>query len=163
MTAIESLTFSLNLSQGILLGALSDLTEGDLQTRAVPGSNRLCWQLGHLILSERFLLGEVGCQYPELPAGFQEQHANKPEITSSETPLPFTVADYTRLLKETRSVSIATLGKMSEADLDQPNTGHLAPKAPTFGNLFELAAQHFIMHSGQVSVIRRKLEKPVLF
>ncbi|MSR80642.1 MAG: hypothetical protein EXS11_07930 [Gemmataceae bacterium] len=60
-------------------------------------------------------------------------------------------------------MSIASLGKMSEADLDKPNTGYLAPKAPTFGNLFELAAQHFIMHSGQVSVIRRKLGKPVLF
>ncbi len=163
MTAIESLTFSLNLSQGILLGTLSDLNEGDLQARAVPGSNRLCWQLGHLILSERFLLGEVGCIYPDLPAGFAEQHANTPEITKSETPLTFTVADYTRLLKETRAVSIAALSKMSEADLDKPNTGHLAPKAPTYGNLVELAAQHFIMHSGQVSVIRRKLGKPVLF
>lgn len=163
MTAIEALTFSLHLSQGILLGTLSDLNDGDLSSRPVSGSNRLCWQLGHLILSERFLLGETGCSYPDLPEGFADQHANNPEITTSEAPLAWTVADYTRLLKETRETSIASLGQMNEADLDKPNTGRLAPKAPTYGNLFELAAQHFIMHSGQVSVIRRKLEKPVLF
>ncbi|MEI6325613.1 MAG: DinB family protein, partial [Gemmataceae bacterium] len=163
MTAIEALTFSLHLSQGILLGTLSDLNDGDLSSRPVSGSNRLCWQLGHLILSERFLLGETGCSYPELPEGFADQHANNPEITTSEAPLAWTVADYTRLLKETRETSIASLGQMNEADLDKPNTGRLAPKAPTYGNLFELAAQHFIMHSGQVSVIRRKLGKPVLF
>ncbi len=163
MNAIETLNFSLRFSQGVLMGALSDISESDLNTRAVPGSNRLNWQLGHLITSEREILGGIGCAYPELPAGFSEDHANKPEKTSNDLPMRWTVNDYKTLIEETRAASIAGLAKLSEADLDAPSGGNLASMAPKIGNLFELAAQHFLMHSGQVSVIRRKLGKPVLF
>lgn len=163
MNAIDSLAFSLQFSKGLLIGALSDISESDLNTRAVEGSNRLNWQLGHLITSERGILGGAGCTYPELPSGFSEDHANKPEITGSESPLKWTVADYKQLIEETRSASLAGLAKLSEAELEKPTTGPISSMAPKVGNLFELAAQHFVMHSGQVSVIRRKLGKPVLF
>ena len=163
MNAIESLTFSLEFSKGLLLRAISDISESDLNTRAVAGSNRLNWQLGHLISSERGILGSAGCSYPELPAGFSEDHANKPEVTGSDAPLKWTVADYQKLIEETRAASIAGLAKLSTADLDKATTGPMSSMVPRVGNLFELAAQHFVMHSGQVSVIRRKLGKPVLF
>lgn len=163
MNAIESLTYSLEFSKGILLGALADFTEADLNTRPSPHSNRICWQLGHLISSERGILGEAGCSYPELPPGFVEDHANKPEIIGSDAPNKWTVADYKRLIEETRSSSVAGLAKLTEADLDKPTSGPMSPMFPKLGNMFELAAQHFVMHSGQVSVVRRILGKPVLF
>lgn len=41
--------------------------------------------------------------------------------------------------------------------------GPVARLAPTVGALFMLTANHELMHSGQFSVVRRKLGKPVLF
>jgi hypothetical protein len=163
MNTIETLTFSLEFSKGLLLGALKDISESDLNTRAVAESNRLNWQLGHLITSERGILGGAGCIFPELPPGFSEDHANKPEVTGSDAPLKWTLSDYMKLIEETRAASIAGLAKLTEAELDKPTTGRMSSMVPKIGNLFELAAQHFVMHSGQLSVIRRKLGKPVLF
>jgi hypothetical protein len=39
----------------------------------------------------------------------------------------------------------------------------MAKFAPRLGDLFQLVANHTLMHAGQFSVVRRKLGKPVLF
>jgi hypothetical protein len=39
----------------------------------------------------------------------------------------------------------------------------MAQFAPTLGALFILISNHVLMHTGQFTVVRRKLGKPVLF
>ena len=54
-------------------------------------------------------------------------------------------------------------GPDEDADLDRANEGKMAKFAPNLGALFQLVANHSLMHAGQFTVVRRALNKPVLF
>ena len=62
-----------------------------------------------------------------------------------------------------RAATLAEVDKLADADLDRACTGRMAQFAPKLANLLLLVGNHTTMHSGQFSVIRRKLGKPVLF
>jgi uncharacterized damage-inducible protein DinB len=62
-----------------------------------------------------------------------------------------------------REASIAAVEKITDADLDRPTTNMMAKFAPTLGALLILVANHTLMHGGQFTVIRRALNKPVVF
>lgn len=164
MQAIELLTGALKGSEGVLLGFLSDLSDADLLVRPVAGANHVAWQIGHLILAERFLVGEQlsGVEYPPLPGGFEARHG-KESAASVETTGWLTKAEYERLFRETRAATIAAASKLTVADLDRPTQGRMAAKAPKVGNLILMLSNHDMMHAGQFSVVRRKQGKPVLF
>lgn len=164
MNAIELLTGALKGSEGVALGFISDLTDADLLVRPVPGANHIAWQIGHLILAERYLMGEQLPQvsYPPLPAGFEARHG-KEAASSTETTGWLSKSEYERLFRETRAATVAAVSKLTEADLNQDTKGRMAVKAPKLGNLIQLLSNHDIMHSGQFSVVRRKQGKPVLF
>jgi hypothetical protein len=70
---------------------------------------------------------------------------------------------YLDLFNKTRAATLDVLSKLSESDLDKPTVGPIASFAPTLGALLILHANHTMMHAGQFTVVRRKLEKPVLF
>jgi hypothetical protein len=164
MNAIELLAGALKGSEGVALGFLADLSDADLLVRPVPGANHIAWQIGHLTLAERFLVGEQipEVSYPPLPAGFETRHG-KEAATSTETTGWLTKAEYERVFRETRAATVAAVSKLTEADLDRPTQGRMAAKAPKLGNLIQLLANHDMMHAGQFSVVRRKQGKPVLF
>jgi DinB superfamily len=161
MNAKQAIQTALQGTQHIVTMYLGDLSDADLLVRPVPNANHIAWQLGHLINSERGL-GKAfpGVAYPELPAGFDEQHNGKNATSDKGFG---TKADYVNLFNKTREATLATLNKMSEADLDKPTTGPMAQFAPTLGALFILVSNHVLMHAGQFTVVRRKLGKPVLF
>jgi hypothetical protein len=151
-------------STGDMLGMyLADLSDADLLVRPAPGANHIAWQLGHLIAAES-RMGQMlpGSHYPELPAGFAEQHGK--EKAAQDPPTGFaTKAVYLDLFNKVRKSTIEAAAKLSEADLDRPTEGQIARLAPTLGALLVLNANHVMMHAGQFTVVRRKLGKPVLF
>jgi hypothetical protein len=163
MNARDVIKVAMKGTKDMLNQYLADLSDADLLVRPVPNANHTAWQLGHLIGSEPYLLSQVpGMAYPELPAGFQEQHDNK--TAAVDPPKGFaTKAEYLRLFNEFRDATIAGLAKLSDADLDKATTGRMAPYAPTLGDLLMLQSNHTLMHAGQFTVVRRKLGKPVLF
>jgi hypothetical protein len=164
MHATEALKISLESTQFLLGMYLSDLSDADFLVRPVPGSNHIAWQLGHLIASEQNLVKSVipEAHYPELPAGFAEQH--KPDKAALDPPKGFaTKAEYLDLFTKTREATKALVAKMSDADLDRPSSGRMAQFAPTLGAFIILVANHTLMHAGQFTAVRRKLGKPVLF
>ena len=163
MNGIGAIQTALRSTQHVLNMYLGDLSDADLLVRPVPGANHIAWQLGHVISSECMLAGIIpGAKYPELPAGFADQHG--PKAASLDPPKGFgTKNDYLDLFTKVREASIALASKLSEADLDKPNTGRVAEFAPTIGALLVLVANHTMMHAGQFTVVRRKLGKPVLF
>jgi DinB superfamily len=141
-----------------------DMSDDDLLVRVTPDSNHLAWQLGHLILAERELLGpHLGADtYAELPAGFDKQHSN--ETAKQDPPRGFLKkADYLDLFAKTRAATLAKLESMSDAELDKPIKGGLSHFAPTVGSMILFQADHTTMHSAQCTPVRRKLGKPVLF
>lgn len=143
---------------------LGDLSDADLTKRPVPNANNIAWQLAHLTTAEKFLLGDQlpGVQYPDPPASIvslgtdRTGKADPPEGYLSK-------AQYLEWLGKMRAATIAAVGKLTDADLDKPNTGSMAKFAPTLGELLILTANHTLMHGGQFSVARRALGKPVVF
>lgn len=163
MKASQVLETALNSTQFLTTYYLDDLSDADFLVRPVPGANHIAWQLGHVIVSEVNLVRSQlpDAAYPELPAGFAEQH--KQEMATQESSKGYLTKErYLDLFNRVRDSSKAAVGKLSDADLDRPTTGNMAEFAPTLGAFFMLIANHTMMHSGQFSVIRRKLGKPIL-
>jgi hypothetical protein len=162
MKAQDAIRTALTGTQHLLAMYLQDLSDADLLVRPVPHANHIAWQIGHLIAAERGMVSEniPGVKYPELPAGFAERH-NK-ETAGRDTGFG-TKAEYVDLFNKVRQTTIDALANLSDADLDKPTVGRVAQMAPTLGHLLLLNADHTSMHSGQFTVVRRKLGKPVLF
>ncbi len=164
MKATDAVKLALTSTRELCNWYLSDLSDADLLMRPVPTANHIAWQMGHLISSEAHLVHEElpTAPFPELPAGFNDRHAN--QNAGVEATQGFgTKAEYLALFTRTRDATIAALEKLSDADLDRPTKGGMAKFAPNLGALFQLLANHTLMHAGQFSVVRRKLGKPVLF
>ncbi len=103
-----------------------------------------------------------GAKYPELPAGFAEQHTK--DMSKIDPPKGFgTKAQYLELFAKVREATLANLDRLSDADLDKPTTGNMAKMAPNLGALLLLTSDHVLMHAGQFTVVRRKLGKPLVF
>jgi hypothetical protein len=161
MNAKQAIQTALQSTQNMVAMYLGDLSDADLVVRPVPNANHIAWQLGHLVSSERNLGKQLpGIAYPEVPAGFDDQH--NPKNSTSDKGFG-TKANYINLFNKTREATLAALHKMSDSDLDKPTTGSMAQFAPTLGALFILISNHDMMHAGQFTVVRRKLGKPVLF
>ena len=161
MKAQDAIRTALTSTQQMLGMYLQDLSDADLLVRPVPTANHIAWQLGHLISSEsRMGRNLPGAAYPELPAGFTDRH-NK-EAAAKDAGFG-TKAEYLGLFNKVRQATIDAAAKLSDADLDKPTSGPVAQMAPTVGALLLLNANHVMMHTGQFSVVRRKLGKPVLF
>lgn len=163
MNARDALKTSLGMSERTLKSFLADLSDADLLVRPVPGANHTAWQLGHLIGGEVRILSDnlPGVHYPELPAGFVEQHQGN--TAKTDPPLGFcSKQQYLDLFQKVREATLAAVNNLSEADLDRPTVGRLSAAAPTLGALVLLASSHPMMHIGQVTVVRRLLGKPQL-
>jgi len=163
MTGIAALQNALHSTSFLLTNALTDLGDADLLVRPVPNANHAAWQLGHLINAEQGLVTSQlpNAAMPALPAGFKETHAM--ERTGADDGAFLTKAEYVDLFTRTRAATLAALETLTDADLDKPTTGRMAAMAPTLGAWFVLISNHTLMHGSQISVIRRKLGKPVLF
>jgi hypothetical protein len=142
---------------------LGDLSDAVLLARAVPGTNHIAWQLGHLIYAERWMVDLVRPgSVPELPAGIHEQHSN--DTAASDDPTKFlSKAEYLELFKGVRAGTLALLETLSDAELDEQAPERLRHFLPTVGNVFVMQGTHWVMHAGQWAIIRRTLGKPPLF
>jgi len=164
MNGRSAILAALNSTKHLLEWYVSDLSDADLFVRPVPSANHIAWQLGHLIVAESHLAGPQlpGASYPPLPANFNDTYGT-PGAAKDGPDGFLSKAEYLALFNKVRAVSLAELEKLSDADLDRPTVGPMAKFAPTLGNLFLLVANHTMMHTGQFTVVRRKLGKPVLF
>jgi DinB family protein len=163
MQAKDALKIGLTSTQNLVSWYVGDLTDQELTVRPVPNANNIAWQLGHLIEGEVFLGSPLpGAAYPELPAFLKGQYDKK---TANSTPPGgyLTKNQYLEWFNKVRAASIANVDKLSDADLDKPNTGGMAKFAPLWADLIVLLANHTLMHAGQFTVVRRALNKPVLF
>ncbi len=154
---------SFGRSQMVMSMLLSDLTTEDIMQRPAPGANHVAWQLGHLITSTRYF-GETirAGSMPELPQGFEQQHSK--ETAGSDDPAAFLTKDqYVSLLDQQRAAMLALACQLDEAALAADAPEEVRSFAPRVADMMGLVAEHEMMHSGQISVLRRKLGKPVAF
>jgi hypothetical protein len=162
-TATNLIKASLETAAFAVDGYLQDLSDEDLLIRPVENANHIAYQLGHLIASENMMVSAV-CpgSMPDLPEGFAEAHTK--ETSKSDDPGQFrTKAEYLQLMREQRAGTLAAVEKVSDEILDQPSPEPFREYAPTVGSIFALQAMHWMMHSGQWVIVRRKLGRDPLF
>lgn len=163
MTLQEHLVVALQSNLDRFKATLADFSDADLLVRPVPGANHAAWQIGHLISSERRLVETTkpSCM-PPLPAGFAEKFTK--ETAAVDTPSAFpSKAELLAAYDQQRQGTIAWAKGLTEAELDQPLPPPIGARIPTVAALALLVPTHLAMHMGQIQVIRRKLNKPVLF
>ncbi|MFQ5806215.1 MAG: DinB family protein [Phycisphaerae bacterium] len=161
MTPEDAIKNTIDTCHEVLTAYVSDMSDADLLIRPVPEAHHIAWQLGHLVMSEHQMVGELGHKMPELPDGFAESYT--PEAAKSDDAAKFHgKAEYLELLTRQREATMAALGATREADLDEPTPESMREYAPTVGSLFNLVGIHELMHAGQFVPVRRKLGKPVL-
>lgn len=161
MNVKDLLHYNVTLTHSITKAYLGDITEEEMMVRAVPGSNHLAWQLGHLVASERSLLEAIGADVPDLPDGFADKHGK--ENTASDDPKDFlTKAEYFKLMEQMHKAATAAIDKTDEAGLDEPTPEKLRSFFPNVGAVLLMMGGHEMMHSGQIAAIRRKLGKPIV-
>ncbi len=162
MNAKDAIKANMDLAGMVLKTYVSDLSDAELMTRPASGSNHLAWQFGHLISSEQQLLSSI-CPgaAATLPAGFNEQHDKA--VTGSDDAAKFLSKQrYIELFDQQREATKTALDSLPDADLDKPGPEHFKRICPTVGAVFNLIANHPMMHAGQFAVARRVLGKPVL-
>ena len=161
MTAKDVIRHSMELSRSVLIQYLADLSDEDLMIRPVPGANHIAWQLGHLIICENGL-AEIGYPMPALPEGFAESYAK--ETAGCDDPAKFhTKPQYLELLEQQRAAAMAHLEALPDAELDKPGPEEARAYAPTVAAIFNSLGLHDMMHAPQITVLRRKLGRPLLF
>jgi hypothetical protein len=159
----DSIRSSLNVADFMVEGYLADLSPQELMLRPVPDANHIAWQLGHLIAAERHLVEAAAPgTMPPLPDGFVERHAK--DSAASNNPADFLSKDeYLQLAKGIRAATLDVLEQFSEADFDKPVTGRVPPFVKRAGECFVTIGSHWIMHTGQWVVVRRKLGRARMF
>jgi len=161
--ASNAIKESLDMATFCVNAYLGDLSNEDLFVRPSVGTNHIAWQLGHLISSENKLIESV-CpgSMPRLPEGFSEKYTS--ETSKSDSPGDFhTKEEYIKLMREQRSCTLASLAESTDDDLQKPAPEMVRDFAPTVGATFTLQGIHWMMHSGQWVVVRRKLGRTPLF
>ena len=164
MKANEVAKLALNTAQDTMLMLLGDMTDAELKVRPVPSANNIAWQLAHLIVAEKLLLEGAlpGAKYPEVPAAIVSLGSERTGKIDPAEGYP-TKVQFLEWLGKMRAVTLAAVDHLSDSDLDTPNTNMMAKFAPTLGALLILIANHTLMHGGQFTVVRRALNKPVVF
>ena len=158
----QAIVSSLAQTDMIVYGYLADLKPEELLVRPIPLTNHIAWQLGHLISSERILIGKVAPgKFEPLPAGFDEAHEK--ETAASDAAAKFlTKEEYERLAKQVRAGTLRFVEEMAPGDFDRP-VEKMPPTVKTVGDMFFFVSMHWLMYAGQWAIIRRKLGRAPLF
>jgi uncharacterized damage-inducible protein DinB len=162
MDTKQAILSSLTQADFVVDAYLKDLTTAELLVRPVPGANHIAWQLGHLISSERYFLEKLAPgTIAALPPGFDAAH-NK-ETAASDDPQAFlSKEEYVQLSKQMRGETLRLLAAMTPEDLDRP-VQKMPPVVKVNGDVFLFVGMHWLMHTGQWAITRRKIGRPPLF
>ena len=162
MKTHEAITSNLHTSRYIMTSYLSDLSDDDLLVRPVPAAHHAAWQLGHLILSESQMINGIRAgSAPALSPEFAARH-DKGAAKAGDPAHFYPKSQYLSCMNNLREATLTLLSQLSEEDLSKPGPEAMRSYAPTVGSVFLSIANHELMHSGQIAVIRRALGKAVL-
>jgi hypothetical protein len=159
----DSIRSSLRIADFLSRGYLADIAPDEMLRRPVPGANHIAWQLGHLIAAERSLVEAAAPgSMPALPEGFAERHRRDGNV--SDNPADYLSKDeYIQAADTIRAATLKVLDGFRDADFDKPVTARVPPFVKCAGDCFATIGPHWSLHAGQWVVIRRALNRPVMF
>lgn len=162
MDAKQAIQMVLDTSSYILESYLGDLSDEEILLRPVQGANQVAWQLGHLVVNEHRCLKALS---PSHAVELDEQFFNayqKECLVELDRSSGRSKETYMELLTEQRSLSLRYLDSLSTEQLDLPGPSHMRDYAPTQGAALAQQGIHTTMHCGQIAVLRRALNKPIV-
>jgi uncharacterized damage-inducible protein DinB len=150
-----TLVHILKTSSVFLHRMVDNLKPEEFDKQPCSGANTTAWVLGHLILTDRRILGMLGATLPTLPEGFEAQFT----VTGKAADEQRHYGDPVQLLAEfdrhrqllIDTVAASTPEKLG-APLEKPHALFATP-----GEAVALMALHVMLHAGQVSTTRRIL------
>ncbi|HEV2294587.1 MAG TPA: DinB family protein [Tepidisphaeraceae bacterium] len=158
-TPNDVLVHNLSATQLMVQRFTADLQPHEYLHRPTEKANCAAWTVGHLALSDRHVLMQLGAELPPLPDGFDQRFSRAegcPEAGDFGDVagiLPTFDEHRTRLIEAVKRATPEQLAK----PLEKPH-----PMFKTLGELVSFMSAHTAMHVGQITIIRRSLGRPPL-
>lgn len=156
MRSIDLIRDNLTRSRELVLARVAEMREHCLVFPTPRGGCHTLWVLGHLayiesLIIHRFMRGEPN------PLADWEEMFDGADASGAEEDFP----PFDQVLEECRSVrasTIALLDSLTEEDLDRPSVNvpdGVEALFDTYRSCFQYAADHWLMHRGQLADARR--------
>jgi uncharacterized damage-inducible protein DinB len=160
-TPAEAMAFSLRSSHLFLHRMIDDLKPSDFESQPIPGINSISWLIGHMTLIDRRMLTWLGVtNLVSLPDGFEAAFITTklPATIQNQLGDPHViVAEFDR----NRAQLINALPSV-DPSLFALDTEIKRPFFSDRGEATLFMGLHTMMHTGQISAIRRALGYPPL-
>ena len=157
--ANQIIVHGLTVSKTMTLRFCQDLSPEEQLRRPTPACNCAAWLLGHLALTDRRILSTfLGvADLPPLPDGFEQRFSRENGAPQAETFGDVSILP--QVFAENRDRLIAVAASADEATLSRPiDPPH--PRFKTVGDAMNFMSLHTLLHAGQISTIRRTLDRP---
>jgi hypothetical protein len=163
MTPIELLADSLRGNVDMLKATLADFSDQDMLVRPVPSANHALWQLGHLAVTEAWMLEHLTGNDAVPPPAHWQGKFKKDQAKNDDPEFFPKKGEILAYFDKVRAATADWVRASTPAALEKGTGDAIKAFAPTAGHLILMFPVHAAMHIGQFQVIRRKLGKPVLF
>ena len=165
MQSKDLLKANLETSKGMILPMIEDMKDAPLTFPTSQGGNHPLWVLGHLAYSEGSVLQEMMQGESNPLAEWKDIFAAGTEpVDAAEKYPPFD--EVMAKCQEVHQANIALLDSLSEDDLDTSSKSCPPEYDAYFGTYrqcFQMVANHWLMHQGQVADSRRTAgRKPLI-
>jgi len=125
-----------------------------------PKANHAMWIAGHVALVDNSFISKFRPELAKKPEGWDELFWSKSQPTADVSRYPSS-DEVLAYYRERRATLLRVLDELSEEELQgpAPPEGARSPLAgaPNMGHAFIFAAQHELMHAGQLTVAHRAL------
>jgi hypothetical protein len=158
MTTHDAIAAAYRMSGQMIHRMTADLTAADYRHQTAAGANSAAWVIGHLAVTLWRTADRLGAaDLAPLPPGLLDAFTQTGKPAGDQSGL----GDPTELLKlfdANLAKVIEVVPRIPAEKLNEPATR--PGFAATFGEGVLFGALHIVMHSGQLSLIRRSLGKP---
>jgi hypothetical protein len=156
MLSIDLIRENLRLSENIVLARVEDMRDHCVVFSTPRGGCHTLWVLGHLAYIESLVIHSFMLGEPNPLADWEEIFDGADTSADAERFPPFD-----QVLEECRRIrasTISLLESLAEDDLDKAGENVPAGAEELFGTYrrcFQYAADHWLMHRGQLADARR--------
>ena len=164
MQSKDLIKMNLAMSHGMMVGLFEDLKDAPLAFPTPNGGNHAMWIAGHLAYSKGSILDKMMLGEPNPCADWKEMFAAGTDPVSDAEKYP-PYEDVLAKCEQSHEATMKLLDSMSEEDLDQKSAGCPPEYDAYFGTYrqcLQMAANHWLMHRGQLADVRRALGRAPL-
>jgi hypothetical protein len=159
MTPNELIAAGHRMGRQMLHRMVDDLTEAEFRHQPVPGANCAAWIVGHLAVVARRTAERLGATgLPELTEEFIGRVSVTKQAAGAQPDLG-SKGELLALFDACTDKLIAAVGAIPTEALTNP-PANPSPFVTNYGEAVLFGAMHVMLHSGQLSTIRRSLGKP---